>query len=74
MKNESKSLNELLASMEPITEDQQGMLMGGFTEVAGDESADGGGSGSNALLCHPTTNNCNGGNCITGCGGTTPNP
>ncbi len=68
MKNKSKSLNELLASMEPITEDQQGMLMGGFAEVAGDDSWDT--SGSNALLCQPT-NNCHGGN---GCGETTPNP
>lgn len=67
MKNSVKKFSELVNSLEQVSEDQHGMLIGGFAMVTGDaslQSADG--SGFN-LGCS-TNSNCAGGNCVSGCG------
>lgn len=68
MENKQKTLQELMSSLEQIAETQQGTLVGGFATVGGEtsrpitEPMD-----TNVVSC--PTNNCHGGNCVSGCGG-----
>jgi hypothetical protein len=61
MKGLSK-LQELFGELEQLTEDQQGHLIGGFVTIGGSQTA-----------LFEGDNNCNGGNCITGCNTTNTN-
>ena len=58
------SFSDMLKALEQLSEDQQGMLVGGFVSMSGNALSE---------LQEPTTNsgctnNCNGGNCVAWCG------
>ncbi|MDN3548783.1 hypothetical protein [Mucilaginibacter aquaedulcis] len=64
-----KKLKLSFDNFEVLTESADGKLVSGFSDAFfGDALMQLGGSGNNnnALGC---TNNCNGGNCVSGCGG-----
>ncbi|MDO9399680.1 MAG: hypothetical protein Q7T79_03300 [bacterium] len=70
MKENKKSFSELTKSLQPLEENQEGMLKGGFASLS---------SSSESILpeingfgCGKTNTNCQGGNCVAGCGGTAP--
>ena len=57
-----------LAKFESLQENENGMLINGFStsfdqNIMGGQKKEG---GTNYLFC--TSNNCSGGNCISGCG------
>ena len=59
-----KDLKSILQKLEQIEENQMGQLQGGFVTVHGANQ-------SSALGSNRTCeqiNNCNGGNCVKGCG------
>ena len=66
MKNSTSqfsSFSDMLKTLEQLSEDQQGMLVGGFVSMSGISLPE---------LTEPDndkcTNNCNGGNCHSTCG------
>lgn len=67
MKNQVKKFDELVSSLEQVSEDQYGMLIGGFATVSSDSTELTGKGGTNILSCDSNTN-CSGGNCVAGCG------
>jgi hypothetical protein len=54
--SKSTKMQELFSQLEQLTEDQHGLLVGGFALITGGMALEEG-----------TTNNCNGGNCVAGC-------
>ena len=69
MENSVKKFNDLVNALEQISEDQHGMLIGGFAMIGG-TSMDEFTKGFN-VSCDSNTN-CAGGNCVSGCGKDTP--
>lgn len=61
-----KDLKSILKRLEAIEENQQGQLQGGFVAVHG-ITMSGFDRTKNKKSCH-VTNNCEGGNCVPGCG------
>jgi hypothetical protein len=70
MKNSLKISNDF----EQLSENSDGFLVSGFSTALGSNGMMHGGTaiGINAFKCE-VTNNCNGGNCVSGCGDT-PKP
>lgn len=69
MENSVKKFNDLVSALEQISEDQHGMLIGGFAAIGGTSMDTYLSSTVNVGKCGDTTNtNCAGGNCVSGCG------
>ena len=61
-----KDLKSLLGKLEALAESEMGQLQGGFASVSGEGLK---AKSAKNVECK-ITNNCSGGNCIVGCGGT----
>ena len=61
-----KNLKSILQKLERIEENQMGQLQGGFASVSS-PSSQAVFAEKNKLGCS-VTNNCDGGNCVAGCG------
>ena len=66
MKKEVNKMN--LKDIELLSENSNGVLVGGFSIVTGSTGPPKAYSIAKNVGC-AVTNNCNGGNCTTGCGG-----
>ena len=72
MENSVKKFNDLVSALEQVSEDQHGMLVGGFAMIGGSSMETFLVSAVNVGKCGDTTNtNCAGGNCVSGCGSST---
>lgn len=70
MKQNKKSFDELSKSLQPLKENQVGMLKGGFASLSASTNL---ADPINGISC-PTNTNCHGANCVAGCGGATIDP
>ena len=62
-----KDLKSILQRLERIEENQMGQLQGGFVAIQGGGSVSDSFAATNKESCH-VTNNCQGSNCVPGCG------
>lgn len=60
-----KDLKALIGKLESLLDAEMGQLQGGFVSVGGENNLL---DGVHNIRC-PITNNCDGGNCVAGCGG-----
>jgi hypothetical protein len=64
---DQKNFNELIKKLQPLEENQEGMLKGGFASVSAETETE---KEWNGIACKDETNtNCAGANCVAGCGG-----
>ncbi|MCC6283418.1 MAG: hypothetical protein IT262_22625 [Saprospiraceae bacterium] len=66
---EKKDFKTLLAKLETLAESELGQLQGGFAIIASTSYS----AADKNVRCE-ITNNCNGGNCVSGCGTPAPAP
>ncbi|MEO1628685.1 MAG: hypothetical protein AAFV25_26290, partial [Bacteroidota bacterium] len=64
----NKKLNQILAKLEQIEENQQGQLQGGFASLSAGSTVKANSLIKNGNCKTACTNNCHGGNCSTSCG------
>ena len=64
-----KKIHEIKQEVARLQERGAGQLSAGFTILAPEQTSAFMGAGTNVLAKCETTNNCQGGNCVAGCGG-----